>query len=144
EYRRELAERFGLDVTAASHLTGKFGTRAQAVLEFAKESPELSAPLVAGAAPLRCEVVHAVRNEMALTVEDVLARRIGLELFDWRVAMEAAPVTARLMGRELGWSATETLRAADRYLARMRRLLDAANPTRQPQDEAADDRALKR
>ncbi|MES2240642.1 MAG: glycerol-3-phosphate dehydrogenase/oxidase [Bacteroidota bacterium] len=42
----------------------------------------------------KAEIVWAVKNEMALTVEDVLARRIRLLFLDARAAIEAAPIVA--------------------------------------------------
>ena len=51
---------------------------------------------------LKAEVVWAVREEMARTVEDVLARRTRALLLDARASMAMAPETARLMARELG------------------------------------------
>jgi len=47
-------------------------------------------------------VVWAVRKEMAVTVEDVLARRSRALLWDARAAIEAAPRVASLMAEELG------------------------------------------
>ena len=47
------------------------------------------------------EVVWAARNEMARTVEDVLARRTRALFLDARAAMEAAPAVARLLAKEL-------------------------------------------
>lgn len=48
------------------------------------------------------EVVWAVREEMALEVEDVLARRVRLLFLDARAAVEAAPKVAEVMAWELG------------------------------------------
>lgn len=47
------------------------------------------------------EVIWAVRNEMARTVEDVLARRTRSLLLDARASIDAAPAVARLMAAEL-------------------------------------------
>ncbi len=47
------------------------------------------------------EVVWAARYEMARTVEDVLARRTRALFLDARAAIEAAPVVASLLAREL-------------------------------------------
>jgi len=63
-------------------------------------------PLLAGqihpAAPYRlAEVVRAVREEWACTLEDVLARRTRLLILDARASMEAAPKVAELMAEEL-------------------------------------------
>ena len=50
---------------------------------------------------LKAEVVWHVRHEMARTVEDVLARRTRALLLDARASMEAAPIVAALMAKEL-------------------------------------------
>ena len=48
------------------------------------------------------QVVWAVRNEMARTVEDFLSRRTRMLILDARSSIEAAPVVADLMAQELG------------------------------------------
>lgn len=48
-----------------------------------------------------CEVIWAAREEMARTVEDVLARRTRMLLLDARASVEAAPVVAEVLAREL-------------------------------------------
>ena len=50
----------------------------------------------------RAEVVWAVREEMARTVEDVLARRTRSLLLNARASIECAPEVARLMAAEMG------------------------------------------
>ena len=50
------------------------------------------------------EVVWAARNEMARTVEDVLARRTRALFLDARAAIEAAPLAAGLLATELNKS----------------------------------------
>jgi glycerol-3-phosphate dehydrogenase len=53
--------------------------------------------------PVRAgEVVWAVRQEMARTVDDVLARRTRSLLLNARAAIEAAPRVAALLAAELG------------------------------------------
>jgi glycerol-3-phosphate dehydrogenase len=48
------------------------------------------------------EIVFSVRYEMAMTVEDILARRTRLLLLDAQAAIEAAPEVARVMMPLLG------------------------------------------
>ncbi|MFB0974016.1 MAG: glycerol-3-phosphate dehydrogenase C-terminal domain-containing protein, partial [Bacteroidales bacterium] len=48
------------------------------------------------------EVIWAVREEMAETVDDVLARRVRLLFIDAREAQKAAPKVAEVMAKELG------------------------------------------
>jgi glycerol-3-phosphate dehydrogenase len=50
----------------------------------------------------KAEIVRAVRNEMAQTVEDVLARRTRALFLNARAAIEIAPEIARIMARESG------------------------------------------
>ena len=71
-----------------------------------RQDPNLSAPLP-GTGVLRAEVVHAVRMEMALTLDDVIHRTGMGQGADLEIALEEA---AHLMGTELGWSADRTQR----------------------------------
>lgn len=49
------------------------------------------------------EVVWAVREEMARSIEDVLSRRVRLLVIDARAAIAAAPQVAQVMAVELGF-----------------------------------------
>jgi len=51
------------------------------------------------------EVIWAARHEMAVTVEDVLARRTRALFLNARAAIAMAPRVAELMARELGCDA---------------------------------------
>lgn len=57
-------------------------------------------------------VIWAVRKEMAITVEDVLARRTRMLFLDARAAIETAPLVAQLMAAEMNkekeWIAEQT------------------------------------
>ena len=50
---------------------------------------------------IKAEVIWAVQEEMARTVEDVLSRRTRALLLDAKASMEMAPETAKLMAAEL-------------------------------------------
>jgi glycerol-3-phosphate dehydrogenase len=126
EYAKELAQKFGIAEETARHLSLKFGTRATQVLELAGKEPGLGEPIVAGFSPIRAEIVYAAQEEMAMTVEDVLGRRIGLQLLDWRAARDAAGVTGELLGKELGWSAEFERQAVENYREKITYLLETA------------------
>lgn len=81
---------------------GSDATRIEALIE---EDPSLAEPIHANLTPLKAEVVHAARREMARTVEDVLARRTRSLLLGARASIEAAPEVARLLAAELGHDA---------------------------------------
>jgi len=50
----------------------------------------------------KAEIVYAVRYEMGVILEDVLARRIRLLFLDAGAAVAVAPIVAALMAKELG------------------------------------------
>ena len=99
----------------ADHLWSRFGTEAESIVALIQSDPTLAEPLVDGLEYVRAEVVHAVRNEMALTVEDVLARRTRALLFDRSGAREAARTTAQLMAPLLGWNETRIEQEAQAF-----------------------------
>lgn len=132
DYWQTLASEYHIPAGTAEHLSHTYGTIAPEVLKLVANETELGIPLLEGAAPIRAEVVYAVRREMAMSIEDVLARRIGLQLFGWRLAVQAAPAVASLLSRELGWSATETEAALEQYVSKINRMLDAAGLAPEP------------
>jgi glycerol-3-phosphate dehydrogenase len=88
-----------------------YGSDLAAVKKLSEENPALEA-LIHPRLPYRMrEVVWAAREEMARTVEDVLARRTRALFLDARAAIEAAPavadVLARELGRDEGWKARQ-------------------------------------
>ena len=109
----------------AQHLAGRFGTTAPMVLDIAEKDADLAKPIVEGLAPIRAEIVQGARD-MAVTIEDVLSRRIGLEFFSWRSSKEAAPIVGSILGKELGWSAEHTRLAIGQYVDKIDRYLRVA------------------
>ena len=51
---------------------------------------------------IAAQVVWAVRNEMALNVEDFLARRVRCQLLNAKESIKMAPEVAKIMAKELG------------------------------------------
>jgi glycerol-3-phosphate dehydrogenase len=90
-----------------AHLASRYGTELMAVRQLIAEDPTLGAPLVEGLAYVRAEAIYAVRNEMALTLDDVLSRRTRARLFNREAAVRAAESVAELIAPELGWDSTE-------------------------------------
>jgi glycerol-3-phosphate dehydrogenase len=56
---------------------------------------------------------------MAMSIEDILARRIGLQFYGWREAIQTAPVVAGLLALELGWSNSVERQALDQYVGKI-------------------------
>jgi glycerol-3-phosphate dehydrogenase len=143
-YWQTLAADFAISELTARHLAHKYGALAPEVLEFAKSDESLALPLVEGAAPIRAQVVYALRREMATTLEDVLLRRIGLQLFDWRLAIQASPVVASLLRQELGWSSQEEQTALEQYVGKVNHLLASAGQHPEPAPTSLRELAFER
>lgn len=79
-----------------------YGSDRLAILQLVDNYPKLGQRLDDVYPHLRAEVVWAVREEMARTVEDVLARRMRMLFLDARASIRMAPEVARLMASELG------------------------------------------
>jgi glycerol-3-phosphate dehydrogenase len=133
DYWRQLAEKYDLSSRSARHLAQKFGTDAPKVLELAEQDPQLLQPLVPGGAAIGAEAVYAIREEMAQTIEDILARRLGVQFHSWSEAAESAPVVAQWLAREFAWSEDQTRQAVAAYLGTLRHLLHAAGIENQPE-----------
>ena len=78
-----------------------YGADAPAIQELARNEPALAETLHSELPYTGAEVVWAVHQEMARTVEDVLSRRTRALLLGARASIEAAPRVAELMAREL-------------------------------------------
>jgi glycerol-3-phosphate dehydrogenase len=103
------ADRFGA--------LGVYGSDALAIQELMRATPALAAALHPELPYTRAEVVWAAREEMARTVEDVLARRTRALFLNARAAAAMAPEAARLMGEELGWDAVRQAAEVDAFAA---------------------------
>jgi glycerol-3-phosphate dehydrogenase len=79
-----------------------YGSDQVKVRKIEKHDPQLAEKISDNLQFTKSMVVWAVRHEMARTVEDVLARRTRALFLDAKASIEAAPLVARLMAKELG------------------------------------------
>ncbi|UZD21122.1 glycerol-3-phosphate dehydrogenase/oxidase [Algoriphagus halophytocola] len=90
---------------------GIYGFDAKPIQDLTKENKTWEELLHPDFPNIQAEVIWAVREEMAVKVEDVLSRRIRLLVLDAQAAIDAAPKVADLMAKELGkdqdWVAAE-------------------------------------
>ena len=105
------------DTAVAAHATKEpghlavYGTDSNAIRRLASSSdpaPAVTCDLNARIHPelpyLNAEVLWAARNEMAMTVEDILARRTRALFLDAQAAIDAAPHIAAILGKEFNQS----------------------------------------
>lgn len=114
--RARLAREWRVAEDTAVHLLRRHGDRASRVIEVIADEPELADPLHPDAPYLRAEVVVAVRDEGARTVEDVLVRRTRLAIETPDVGRAALGAVAELMARELGWTRRQRQDQVERFL----------------------------
>ncbi len=79
-----------------------YGADEKLVQAIADSDPNLAEPLHPKLPYIKAEVVHAVREEMARTVEDVLSRRTRALLLGAKATLKIAAEVAALMAAELG------------------------------------------
>ncbi len=89
------------DLPGIEHLAHMYGTRLPDMLAEANNRPELRQPLGA-AGDIGAQVLFAVREEMALTLADVVMRRTCIGQIGAPPAAALAAAAA-IMGAELGW-----------------------------------------
>ncbi len=110
-----LENAWGLSPDGASRLVRTYGTEHVKLLAYALHDRRLLEPLGAGCSVLRAQAAFAAAEEMALTLEDFMARRTDLMLFDRDHGLDVAPQAAAEMGRVLGWSRSERREQVERY-----------------------------
>jgi glycerol-3-phosphate dehydrogenase len=115
-----LAAASSLERAVAARLVARHGTQAPDVVAHGRELGLLGR-LVDGEDHLEVEVAWAARHELALSIDDVLARRMRLahELPDRGASI--APRVATILGGELGWDEPRTASEVAAYLEGARR-----------------------
>jgi glycerol-3-phosphate dehydrogenase len=94
-----------IDGDAWHHLQRLYGSRAVEVAEHVRERRTLAERITPSLQVIGAQVVEAVRNEMALTLEDVVLRRTGLGSAGY--PGDAAVLKLETILRdELGWTST--------------------------------------
>jgi len=111
------AKTFGFSADTIVRLS-KYGGEAQKILDLIRTDPALAAPIVPDLPYLMAEVVFACRYEMALTLADMLERRLHINFEDWARGVDTAPAVARVMAHELGWDVAHTQQQIEGYRAR--------------------------
>lgn len=100
-----------------------YGTDAELIKKMIVESPELAQQIHPSFAYCKAELVWAVQNEMAMTIEDILARRSRILFLDARAAIASAETVATTMAallhKDESWQADQVMQfseLAEQYL----------------------------
>lgn len=131
-----LAQQMGWDASRTEHLLERYGAELADVIALIEEDPTLGAPLAQAPQFLRADVLMAVRAEGALHLEDVLVRRVRLDLEARDRGLAAAPEILDLMAAELGWDTPTRDKELELYRQRVEAIARAQEET-QDADAAA-------
>jgi len=114
-HARALGAHYGTTPAVARHLLDRYGAHALAVLELIAARPALAAPVVPSLGYVMAEAVYSARHELVTTLEDILARRMRLNLLDEEHGTGVAHRIAELVAPELGWDEARIVAEVARY-----------------------------
>jgi glycerol-3-phosphate dehydrogenase len=111
------SRRLGVSPELVTHLANRYGADTRVLAAMITADPTLGHPIVEGLPYVRAEAVHAVRYELARTLDDVLTRRIPARWLQRDGAAAVALDVARLIAPELGWSEDDVTREVAAFRA---------------------------
>jgi glycerol-3-phosphate dehydrogenase len=120
---KELETKFGFPDDVCKNLLAKYGSRAARIGDLVVENADWREKIHSDYPYIRAEVIYAVRYEMAVTPRDFLARRVRMEITDWKATLNCTSIVADLMSDELGWSEYEMNNQISAYTAEIRRFI---------------------
>ncbi len=123
-----------LNRPTAEALAHNYGTSHGQVLALAHHAPDLLAT-IGTSSVLRAEVIHAVREEMAQNLSDVVLRRTDLGTGE-HLDRETLVACAQLLGAELGWNTARIEREVESLFDRRPQGTSSSGP-RVPQETVA-------
>jgi glycerol-3-phosphate dehydrogenase len=121
--QRELARRCAaLDVPpdVERSLEWNYGRNTLDMLDLIEADPAMGQRVIPELPFIRAEIIYACRAEMAMRLDDTLARRTRIELEDRQRGAGVAAEIARIMAAELGWTPEQAQSEADAYTAAVR------------------------
>ncbi len=111
----------GLSDRTADRLLRRYGGRAIEVVTEAGDDPALLTVIHEPTGAIAAELIHAVTHEFAITLTDVLARRVLLA-FEPGHGLESVDSAADLLAAHLGWDAEQRAAQIEEYHAWLQRL----------------------
>ncbi|KAG2213392.1 hypothetical protein INT47_009065 [Mucor saturninus] len=104
-----LVQEFGMDTEVAQHLARSYGNRAWEVASIDDATsaswPTYGKRISPNYPYIEAEVRYTVRQELACTAVDVLARRTRLAFLNAEAALQSLPKVIEIMAEELNWDA---------------------------------------
>ncbi len=127
--RANIAQIHGWNDERMTHLLERYGSDIHELLALIEEDASLATPLTHAPQFLRADVLFGVRFEGALHLEDILIRRVRLDLEQRDRGLSSAEEIIEIMSDELGWDAATEQHELDTYKARVDAIAAAENET---------------
>lgn len=127
--RAKIAQIHGWNDERMTHLLERYGSDIHELLALIEEDGSLATPLAHAPQFLRADVLFGVRFEGALHLEDILIRRVRLDLEQRDRGLSSAEEIIEIMSEELGWDAATEQHELDTYKARVEAIAAAENET---------------
>jgi glycerol-3-phosphate dehydrogenase len=102
------ARRVSIEPATLDHLIASYGKDALLIVDIVENKPSLNQRICPDFPNILAEVPFCVLNEMAVSLEDLLFRRMRLALLHQAQCLEAAPRVAQLMKSLLSWDDSRT------------------------------------
>jgi glycerol-3-phosphate dehydrogenase len=106
-----------------ARLLGRYGTESRDVLALAEGRAELLEPVVDGLPYTGAEMLYAAREEMACSLDDLLARRTRARIQRAQATMDAATRVSALVAPDMGWDDGEAASQAARFVENVQKEL---------------------
>ncbi|MGB9673776.1 MAG: glycerol-3-phosphate dehydrogenase [Anaerolineales bacterium] len=121
-FRKKFLETSGLDAAVAEHLLSIYGVKAQEIQKLVKTDQRLAQQLSATDPMIAAEVIYAMQQEGAETIQDVLLRR-SLSAYNNQVGLDLVEQAAKVGAEFAGWQQArieEEVNAYKNYIQRFR------------------------
>jgi len=107
----ETARRLLLDLPSSvlQRLSAVYAERSAEIIRLMADRRELGQPLAEGADATGAEVIHVIREEMALHLSDIVVRRMGVGA-PGHPGADVLSASAQIASAELGWSEEQQAR----------------------------------
>ncbi len=102
-------------LSTQEHIRNRYGAFGPEVANLVRTDANLAERLVGDRPEIKAEVLWAVDHEMAMTVEDVLSRRLQVGLRSRGRGCDVAAETARLMAEHFDWDEQRYKQEAEEY-----------------------------
>ena len=137
-----IARERGWTLARVTHLLDRYGDELPALLDSIDDDPSLGRPLGEAPAFLRAEVAWAVTHEGAAHLDDVLLRRVRLDIEHRDRGLGAAAEVLEVMAPLLGWSDAEVEAERTAYAERVAQIAAAEEDTSDAEAAARLTRAI--